>query len=230
VPDAYTWNGEPMELPIQGLARLTRDEGRGMMGTTGELDPVYDKYLHTLDLDELKFALSLQPNSLKVVQFLSDLVNPIKADTNITTLAKQRGIGQTEMMEIWRSYKLSHALGVYIDAAPNLAGHVAKDAESIKICCPRCDGAGVILVTRRDNEQAWIDCPTCESTGAVRRPGDKASRDLVFHAIGMVKSGGSGNVTVNVQQNAQGVESVIDELDRITPVIDLPPALPEDDD
>jgi hypothetical protein len=46
----------------------------------------------------------------------------------------------------------------------------------------------------------------------------------------MVKSGGSGNVTVNVQQNAQGVESVIDELDRITPVIDLPPALPEDDD
>lgn len=226
VPDE-TGSPTALTIPVQSGSRLTRDPGRGMMPPTGPQDPVYAKYLTSLDLDELKTALA-QDSSPKVIAFLAALVDPRQKDADITTLAKHHSIGLTEMMQVWRSYKLTHAMGVHIDAAPAIALDVTLDARSIIICCPRCDGAGLIRVTRHDLAE-WIDCPQCSATGAVRKVGDSKSRDLVYQTIGFTKAGGF-TVNNNIQNNSSTVESVLDELERLPPVISVSSiALPADD-
>lgn len=222
-------NGTPsaLTMPVQKGSRLTRDPGRGMMPPTGPQDPTYSKFLERLDLDELKYALA-HDSSPKVIAFLGALVDPRRKETDICTLAKQHSIGLTEMMQVWRSYKLTTAMGVHIEGAPAIAADVVIDARSIQVCCPRCDGAGMIRVTVKD-VQTWKDCPQCEGTGATRKVGDAKSRDLVYQTIGFTKSGGI-TVNTNVQTVTSTVESVIDELERLPPAINVSSvAIPADD-
>ncbi len=203
-----------LTIPVAPITRLAPDPGRGMMPPTGHQDPVYAKFLESRDLDELKFALATS-TAPKALAFLGDLIDPTKAATDITTLAKRRAIGLVEMMQIWRSHKLTSAMGVHIDGAPSVAADVVLDALSTIICCTRCDGAGVIRVTRHD-VQEWIDCPHCQATGATRKPGDPKARDLVYQTVGFTKA--SGGVSVNIQHNTSNVESVLDELERATAI------------
>ncbi len=220
-------NPTTLTMPVQKGSRLTRDPGRGMMPPTGPQDPVYSKFLDRLDLDELKYALA-HDSSPKVVAFLGALIDPRRKETDICTLAKQHSIGLTEMMQVWRSYKLTTAMGVHIEGAPAIAADVVIDARSYMVCCPRCDGAGMIRVQLQSGQE-WKDCPQCGATGAVRKVGDAKSRDLVYQTIGFTKSGGI-TVNTNVQTVTSTVESVLDELDRLPPAIAVSSvAIPLDD-
>lgn len=221
--------GQPSDLtmPVQQMTRLTRDPGRGMMPSTGSRDPGYARWLEGRDLDELKMALA-HDSSPKVVAFLGALVDPRHINTDITTLAKLHSIGLTEMMQVWRSYRLTDAIGIHIDGAPAIASDVVIDARSTLICCPRCDGAGMIKVNLKDGQE-WKDCPQCSATGSVRKVGDSKARDLVYQTIGFTKAGGLG-INVNIQNTSNTVESVIDELDRLSPAIPVESiAIPLDD-
>lgn len=216
-----------LTLPVQKGTRLTRDPGRGMMPPTGSLDPTYSRWLENRDLDELKMALA-HDTSPKVMAFLAAIIDPRKMSTDICTLAKRHSIGLTEMIQIWRSYHLTSALTVHIESSPAIAADVVIDARSIKICCPRCDGAGMIRVTRKDVVD-WLDCPQCEATGSVRKVGDAKARDLVYQTIGFTKAGGLG-VSVNISNTSSTVESVIDELENLSPAIPVSSiAIPNDD-
>lgn len=220
--------GKPtaLTLPVAKITRLAPDPGRGMMPPTGPLDPVYSRYLESLDLDELKFALA-KDASPKALAFLSSIVDPAKSKTDITTLAKRHAIGLTEMMQIWRSHKLCTAMGVHIDAAPAVAADVVLDAQSTRVCCPRCDGAGMIRVTRRAIED-WIDCPHCEAAGTIRKPGDPKARDLVYQTVGFTKVAGGPGINVNIN-NSSKVDSILDELERAGTVTIESVSIPDGD-
>ncbi len=221
--------GKPtsLTLPVQKATRLTRDPGRGMMPSTGHQDPTYSRWLEHRDIDTLKMALAYD-TSPKVVAFLAALIDPRRKETDITTLAKQHSIGLTEMMQVWRHYHLTDAMTVHIEGAPAIAADVVRDARSYEVCCPRCDGAGMIQVTRKTGQE-WIDCIQCSATGSVRKIGDSQSRTLVYQTIGFTKAGGV-TFNNNVQANISTVESVIDELDRLPSAIAVSSiAIPADD-
>jgi hypothetical protein len=237
IPEIDPWTNNPiyeegertkLTLPVKKLSLLHYDKGRGMMSTEGEGDPVYARYLTSLDMDELRMALA-EDNSPKAVNFLSHLANPLFASVDITTLAKRCSIGLTEMMQIWRNHKLTAAMGVYIDGAPTLAAHLVEDARSVTVCCGRCDGAGFIKVHREEGT-VWIECVNCKGTGVVRRAGDAKARETIFKSIGFVRPDGGNSVSVNIN-NSQSptVTSVLDELERLPAVIPAT-AIPIPDD
>ncbi len=183
-----------------------------------------DKYLKSLDLDGLKTALA-QDDSPRAVSFLAALADPTNEETDITILALENRISLQELMQIWRSAKHSEALGALFNGAPTIAAHAVEDAKSTKVCCPRCDGAGIMQVPALDAKtllpvQTWVRCTNCEGAGSIRKAGDTKSREYVLRATGLIKQDSGTSVTIVNQPSA--VESVIDELDRAD-VVDVFP-------
>jgi hypothetical protein len=186
------------------------NSGTPPKSTVGKADSIYADFLEKLPLDELRAALS-QSESPGAIRFLAALEDPSRAQTRLVTLARSSGLSLGEMTRIWREGRLVEAMGIMIDAAPAIAADIVEDAKSHSACCPRCDGAGVIQISRQ-NGLDWIQCTNCNGTGAVRKPGDGQSRDLLFKAIGIVKADSSSRVTI-MNQNTVSMESVLDELE-----------------
>lgn len=214
-------NGKPTDftMPVLPFTKLVTDHDRGMMSYDGDNDPVYAGYVASLPLEELKFALAREATP-KANQFLAYIVDPNKARVPITSLAKLSGIGLPEMMQIWRSYKLVQALGVFINHAPAIAEHTAQDAMSYNACCPRCDGGGVMKVERYDKYE-WLQCVQCQGTGIIRKMGDSKSRDQIFQATGILATRANVNVVTQIHQH-HSAESIIDELDEAIDILPTP--------
>jgi hypothetical protein len=203
----------------------SRNGGTLPKSTVGNADSIYGDFLEKLPLDELRAALS-QSDSPAAMRFLAALEDPSRAQTKWVTLAKSSGLSLGEMMRIWREGRLAAAMGIMIDAAPAVAADIIEDAKPVTICCPRCDGAGTIQVSRQDGP-SWIQCTSCRGSGSVRKPGDAGSRDLLLKAIGFVKPDAGYRVTILNQNNVPNVASVIEELEQAEAALEVFPA-PED--
>lgn len=214
-------------MPVKGANWQTIDRRASF---SPQSCPALSDYLSSRDIRQLKIALSLSP-SARGLRFLRAISDPTKADIDIVTLAEENDIGPIELMQIWRNYKLTTAFGNLIERTPEVAADTVEDAMSIKVCCGRCDGAGSIRVTR-ESGQEWITCVNCDGSGTVRKIGDAKSREYVFEATGIIKPTPTTNNFINggITTNNITVESVIDELDRLSPVIPVTAiALPADD-
>ena len=164
--------------------------------------------------ETLKVALC-NNGSRRALNFLAALMNPKYKESDIPRLAEKYGIGYGELMAIWRNDRLAEAVANLFDAAPTIAAHTARDAESTRTCCPRCDGSGRMKITR-DDETSWVDCVSCDGTGAIRKIGDKDSRRFVFEGTGIVKTGGGVNVNINASA-VTSVDSILDEMEQAIP-------------
>jgi hypothetical protein len=206
-----------LTVPIRKVSPLQLDPGRGMMSTEGANDPVYARYIQDLDMDELRLALA-KSNSPNAVKFLSHLANPLFATTDIVTLAKLCSIGLTDMMQIWRNHKLTHAVQVMVDASPTLAAHAVEDAKSGKTCCKRCDGSGRMQIITKEGKHRWPSCVVCDGKGWINQVGDHRARELVFRSVGLVHNE-AAMVNVQINNSTHSVTSVLDELERANPAI-----------
>jgi hypothetical protein len=212
-------NGKPTNYtyPVEAMTRASYDNELLVEQKSRHLG--YAEFLKNRKLDALKLALARNA-SPKAEKFLKLLVNPKYRDADIADLAEKCGIGFGELMAVWRSDRLTEAMANLVDAAPVVAEHTALDAQSTQVCCSRCDGAGVMQINNR-GEKEWVQCTTCVGTGYVRKIGDRASRQFMFEATGIVKASAGLNVTVNTGA-ASSVESVLDEMERATnPYIDV---------
>jgi hypothetical protein len=180
--------------------------------TESAVDAIHAAFLDGLPLTDLKTALG-QCASPKSIRLLSALDDPSKSHMNRAVLARSCGISLKDLTVIWRNHCLAQAMNVMIDAAPDIAADIVEDAKSRPACCPRCDGAGTIHVSRPDGP-SWIQCTNCNGTGAVRKPGDGQSRDLLLKAIGIVKADSSSRVTI-MNPNSVSMESLLDELEHL---------------
>lgn len=215
-----------LTMPVRKMARLARDPGRGMMPSSGALDPVYCGYLESLPLDQLKFALA-QQDTTKAMVFLTSLCDLTKSKIPITDLAKRAGIGLTEMMQIWRSHCHTAALGIAIEGTVPITGDLVEDAKSTLTCCTRCDGAGQMRIQLEDGYH-WVPCINCDGSGATRRPGDSKSREYLYKATGFIKP--DAGIQVHTHINTHSVDSVLDELDRLPPVVPVSSITLSEDD
>jgi hypothetical protein len=175
-------------------------------------------YLDQLPLEELRNALEADDTN-RARRFLADLNNPLLRSYTVATLAHKNGISIPDLHAVWRNYKTAESLFRAQESGPTVATHTAEDAKSQWITCTRCDGAGQIQVARRSGQE-WIDCGTCQGTGAQRRPGDKASRQWILEAVGVIKPKAGVVINQSIHSTAS-VESVLDELEHLPPAIDV---------
>lgn len=192
-------------LPIQEMTPEQYEQEKVYPGSAA-----YRRYIKSLDLDELKFALA-HYDTPKAVAFLAALADPRNREVDIVAVAQKFKIGFNELMAVWRNSRLTRAMSELFDGAPAVARDTVEDARSTVACCPRCDGAGVIKVNRNE-VQEWIECMNCEGTGTVRKTGDAKSRAYVFKATGLVKD--APNMVINNNVGRSGVDSVLDDLER----------------
>jgi len=131
---------------------------------------------------ELKAALALC-DSPKARRLLECLCTPKYRSWKAGTIARRCGMTAAEIAGIWRDYKYFTAMIAFIGAIPDVARDVAEDAKSTRVCCPRCDGAGVMLVGR--DQKTEVECVQCEGAGTVRKFGNSDARKLIFEAVGI---------------------------------------------
>jgi len=203
-PTEYTY-------PVQAMTQESYELEMRRPSASAHLG--FRHFLKTRKFDTLTLALS-RSGSVKASQFLSKLINPKYKDVDIAVLAQKCGIGFGELMQIWRNDRLTEAMANMFEAAPTVAEHTAIDAQSTKVCCSRCDGAGVIKINKRD-KHSWVQCINCSGSGSVRKAGDAKSRQYVFESTGIVKPSAGMSITVNTG-TASSVDSVLDEMERAT--------------
>jgi Zn ribbon nucleic-acid-binding protein len=199
-----------LTLPIEDMSY---ESYRHEMAQRGKIQ-MFNKLLATMPVEDLKFALA-NHNTQKAMNFLGALIDPRNIKRDIAELAVESRIGLGELMQIWRNDKLTVTLNEIFQAAPLVAKDVAKDAQTIDACCPRCDGAGEIQVARRKG-QAWIECVNCKGKGTIRQVGDARSREHMLKATGVLKSDQAMSVVINNNRAASGPESVIEELEQLS--------------
>ena len=175
----------------------------------------YSNFLKSRSLDDVKLALA-RDEGPKATRFLQSLIDPKNKDVDIAVLAQIHGISFNDLLTIWRSDKLNEAFCHMFDGVPVVAQHTVKDAESVQVCCPRCDGGGTMKVQIDERTSKWISCVNCQGTGIIRKIGDAKARQQVLEATGILKSSSSGVTILNMNGAASAVESVLDDLERIT--------------
>ncbi len=187
--------------------------------------PALSDFLNTRKVRDIKLALDTAGTS-RALKFLTALNDPKNARVHIVDLAYLHGINVLDLMQLWRSHKLTATMMNLTERLPQVATHTVDSALNNKICCNRCDGAGTIRV-QRESGYTWITCHTCDGTGQIYKPGDVKNREMVFKATGIIKP--DQHIT-NITTNLQSVESVIDELESLSPVINVSSiAIPADD-
>jgi hypothetical protein len=214
----YTEEGTPttLSLPVRDMSRVSYS--REMAAASCRV--IFRKYIKTLPLEELKFALA-RNDSTKAVSFLASLTDPDNAGLDIADIAVYHGINLGDLMQIWRNDRLALAMSNLFDSLPPLTADAAEDARSVQVCCPRCDGAESVQVETPKGSK-WIECPNCRGKGTVRKVGDQKARDHILRATGVIKP--DTGMTVNIGSTSHNVESVLDELERLGEAPSIPVA------
>jgi hypothetical protein len=172
-----------------------------------------------IDRENLKAALA-DSESPKLQKFLAALAGTRYRGWNIGTVARKFSITPNELTTIWRDHNLAKGMATIIAGIPEIAADVVEDARSIKVICPQCDGWRFVPVPEHLQEKfsaRVVECPNCDGTGMVRKPGSDVDRQRMWEAAGLARKGNGVGVQVNVNAGQfQGVESVIEELERTT--------------
>jgi hypothetical protein len=199
--------------------------------------PLIEELAGKDNCQRLKEALasSSQP---KAHQLLADMLDPRYRKWNVSQLARKAGIEPPQLLELWRSYSISRGISLLTQSAEHVARDIATDSRSKPVCCPRCDGWGVIerqveaeesnMGRERPNPSTDGEaatpvapskvtesrrCPQCRGSGAVLESGDPASRKLMFEALGYTGKVGPMIQQTNIQINS--IESALDGLESI---------------
>lgn len=208
----------PAEVASQELAEVPQKQPNRY------IDEIHNEFIESIgDVRELKAALS-QSTSPKAQRFLELLVDPKNSGQSMTRLARRSGVEPQDVMEVFRSYYLAQSMLEYVKGAPRIARDIVLDAQSTEEECPRCDGWGKI----KDADDKKVECKRCKGAGTIRIPGNSDARKLMAESVGWTRKGsGSGGgahgITINLSHT--GVESVIEEMERLGPnpkTIDLP--------
>jgi hypothetical protein len=149
--------------------------------------------------------------------------------SQLISLARKYGFTVRGLRDLWSDYKMAQAEAVVRGHLPEIARDIVEDAKSTHVSCPRCDAIGQIKVPEefRGPEGAAIQvCPQCHGRGTVRKPGDTEARRLLSEAVGL---SGRTKAAVSINNNVntfKGVESVLDEIERMKKKrADLPAAI-----
>lgn len=162
------------------------------------------RFIENVDEGEFKTALEGQSDP-KFTLFLAARADPAYRDESFASLCKKFGITLQDVDELWRNHQLHHGMIQMMNHVPQILRDVAEDSKSTTQMCPKCEG----LKTVADGEPPIIrTCPLCKGAGEMRRPGDKASRELVFESIGLT---GRKGPMVAIQQNF-GLDSGLEDL------------------
>jgi len=92
--------------------------------------------------------------------------------------------------------------------------HVAEDAKSKNVVCPRCDGMKIA----RTPDGSERSCPVCRGKGEIQTPGDKHARDIMFETMKLTSQSGP---MVAIQQNFSGGDDSMEAMFKSTQQITI---------
>lgn len=214
---------------------LERDGLRGAVPdrTHGIHDRTYNDYLHSLGPhtnQDFRMALASTPD-VRFREFLERISLPKYKRVSFAAIAKACNIDLMEFQIWWGKASTARAIAIAQTRGVKITEDMARDALSIEVSCPRCDGlkfiaapsglpagtAGYKQITM-DGEPAWIrTCPDCDE-GKVRKPGDTHARDKVLEMGGLIQRGGRTAVVVNNNFGGAGHDSAVRDLDNVMTV------------
>lgn len=173
--------------------------------------------------DRVVFEQALSySDSPKIRNFLMGLATTKYKDWPLTRIASNFGVSASELTLLWRDYHLARGMLAVTKAIPRAMERIAQDAVAGETVCPHCDGRTTVIMQVQDVDdpdrepvREIVICPNCKGEGTIFKPGHEHSRDKMLEMVGLTKKGNNSNVQINQKFQFSGVESVIDELDRV---------------
>lgn len=193
--------------------RLKEDKRQSKL--TKHVDLITSKIIDKWgDREEITQALA-QSTEPKARTFLELLLDPRNLEVPIARLARMAKLDSIELASLMRSHHAAEAMGTFMRSAPKIAHDIVKDAESIQVECPRCNGFGRVqdpfTVTEANPIGQIIDCVRCDGSGLVRKSGDKDARALIAETIRWTKTK-QPMVMVN-NFNGGGIDALSDRME-----------------
>jgi len=142
----------------------------------------YRQFEKNVDMNKLEQFLAEDPN---MDAFLNALHDPGYQNTSLIAICQKFAVPLSKLQAVYTDGMRHIGLMRMSTALPEIMEHVAEDAKSRDIPCPRCDGT--LLIKIGDIEKP---CHVCKERGTVRIPGDKHARDLVFESMKLTNQQG----------------------------------------
>lgn len=160
----------------------------------------YKRFEKEVDREKLEVFLAEDP---EMESFLNALHDPAYKGSSFVTICRQFAVPLAKLQSIYTDGMRHLGLIRMSTALPEIMEHVAEDAKSRDIPCPRCDGKLVL----KSADGVDKPCHVCHERGTVRIPGDKHARDLVFESM---KLTAQNSPLVSITQNIKQDESMAD--------------------
>lgn len=160
-------------------------------------------------MEKLQLFLAEDPS---MESFLKALNDPGYQGSGFVTICRQFNVSLGKLQNIYSDGMRHIGLLRMSTHLPQIMEHVAEDAKSRDVPCPRCDGTLIIKDPNGDKP-----CHVCKERGTVRIPGDKHARDLVFESMKLTNQNGP---MVAIQNNViSSDDSNIAEMFKKTQMI-----------
>ena len=182
------------------------------------------QFFATVDREKLEWFLS---ENDKYEGFLAALKSEQYAAFSFARIMAMHHVTLHELNTIYQDG--NRAIGLFSMAGhlPKIMEDVAVSAESKDVCCPRCDGDGIVPVSTRDEDGnlKTKTCPDCKGNKVVIQTGDKHSIDVVFETM---KLTGIKGPMVAIQNNqfalakgGAGLDSSMEDMLRLTQTVTM---------